>query len=113
MGSCGPEVSFEEMLPKGVNQGARTDVISPKPVSGQCDKQISLTNVSDSDRFDMPPLKMSRSTVIKAPERVDMDRLGVWENMFAWVGMLTRNLKIRGVSNYDLREMYSLWRRRS
>jgi hypothetical protein len=30
-----PEVRFEEMMPKGVNQGARPDVISPKPVSGQ------------------------------------------------------------------------------
>ena len=56
--------------------------------------------------YDMPPLKMSGSTVIKAPERVNMDRLGVWENMFAGAGMLTRNLKLRGVSNYDLREMY-------
>jgi hypothetical protein len=35
-----PEVFFEEMMPKGVNQGARPDVISPKPVSGQCDKRM-------------------------------------------------------------------------
>jgi hypothetical protein len=27
------KVFFEEMMPKGVNQGARPDVISPKPVS--------------------------------------------------------------------------------
>jgi hypothetical protein len=54
----------------------------------------------------MPPLKMSRSTVIKAPERVNMDRLGLWENMIAGAEMLTRNLKIRSASNYDLREMY-------
>jgi hypothetical protein len=30
----GPEVLFEEMMPIGVNQGARPDMISPKPVSG-------------------------------------------------------------------------------
>ena len=29
------EVLFEEMMPKDVNQGARPEVISPKPVSGQ------------------------------------------------------------------------------
>jgi hypothetical protein len=38
----GPEVLFEEMMRKGVNQGARPDVISPKPVWGQCDKRMLL-----------------------------------------------------------------------
>jgi hypothetical protein len=47
--------------------------------------------------YDLPPLKMSRSTVMKPSERVNMDRLGVWENMFAGAEMLTRNLKIPGV----------------
>jgi hypothetical protein len=31
----GPEVSLEEMMPKGVKQGAQPDVISPKPVPGE------------------------------------------------------------------------------
>jgi hypothetical protein len=53
----------------------------------------------------MAPLKMSLSTVIKARERVNMDRLGS-ERTCLRAGMLTRNLRIRDVSNYDLREMY-------
>lgn len=34
-----------------VSRNAPCALISVKPVSGQCDKQISLTNVSDSDRL--------------------------------------------------------------
>lgn len=36
----------------------------------------------------------------------DFKRAAVWENMFAGAEMLTRNPRIRGVSNCDLREVY-------